>query len=380
MILIDHAAMVNVLLLLLIFDLPSTRSFSPATIVHLRRTTHPRRKNQGALNGIFDRRKASPIQLDIELDDQKVESLYAWICKAFEDDDDRYNNLVLAVVAVFGTGMAESSEPMQLLRKAEQELATAEPFAAAKPYSQLEREQASLGAMGANQWMGYFATRPHALLQIHNYTAVEDWKRSLPRGCQRTLKRASSLWTPSNNTTKVVDVPIVGGQPAPHATKDHFRCVLYHELRVIMGRYGGADNDNPNIFLNALAEAVSRYMGTTRMTGQVSEYWMNNTLLGFAHTVRKGRTLRGQWFYAADATQYIWFDSVARLVEAGIGDKGIETLDLGPSGSDSFSDLKAKYGFLSVRDWTAVADYRGAFWDYATNQPSTCPRLDERYY
>ena len=36
-------------------------------------------------------------------------------------------------------------------------------------------------------------------------------------------------------------------------------------------------------------------------------------------------------------------------------------VDLGPSGSDAFSDLKARYGFKSVDDWPAVADYRGDF-------------------
>ena len=28
--------------------------------------------------------------------------------------------------------------------------------------------------------------------------------------------------------------------------------------------------------------------------------------------------------------------------------------DLGPSGSDAFSELKAKYGFASVADWHTV--------------------------
>ena len=41
---------------------------------------------------------------------------------------------------------------------------------------------------------------------------------------------------------------------------------------------------------------------------------------------------------------------------------GIEIVDLGPSGSDAFSALKAKYGFVSVEDWTSVADYTGPFW------------------
>ena len=36
-------------------------------------------------------------------------------------------------------------------------------------------------------------------------------------------------------------------------------------------------------------------------------------------------------------------------------------VDLGPSGSDAFSELKARYGFVSVDDWPAAADYTGPF-------------------
>ena len=36
-------------------------------------------------------------------------------------------------------------------------------------------------------------------------------------------------------------------------------------------------------------------------------------------------------------------------------------MDLGPSGSDAFTELKMKYGFESVVDWPAAADYGGDF-------------------
>ena len=39
----------------------------------------------------------------------------------------------------------------------------------------------------------------------------------------------------------------------------------------------------------------------------------------------------------------------------------IDVVDLGPSGSDAFSELKKRYGFASVDDWHTVADYRGPF-------------------
>jgi hypothetical protein len=87
-------------------------------------------------------------------------------------------------------------------------------------------------------------------------------------------------------------------------------------------------------------------------------------LLYAAHEVRKGKTIRGQWFYADDeaATCYVWFHSVYDLVRRSIEADGIDVVDLGPSGSDAFSELKSRYGFLSYDDWPSHADYLGEFW------------------
>jgi len=54
--------------------------------------------------------------------------------------------------------------------------------------------------------------------------------------------------------------------------------------------------------------------------------------------------VRGQWFYATDeaAKNYVWFHSVQDLVRRAMAAEGIDVCDLGPSGSDAFSDLKAK--------------------------------------
>ena len=47
-----------------------------------------------------------------------------------------------------------------------------------------------------------------------------------------------------------------------------------------------------------------------------------------------------------------------------------EQVDLGPSGSDAFSELKQRYGFASVADWHRVADYRGPFrYEWGTGRP-----------
>ncbi len=152
------------------------------------------------------------------------------------------------------------------------------------PISRFEREQASLGAMGAGQWLGQFKTRPHALLSVQNITHIEDWKQTLPRGCKRTLKKANE-----QNFTVVTKV-IRGGYPAPHSSFEHFKCVVEHEVRLISG--GGSNVED---FFDALAEAISRYIGTTRMIGEIQEYKNENgQVIAFAHEVRKGRTIRGQ--------------------------------------------------------------------------------------
>ena len=61
------------------------------------------------------------------------------------------------------------------------------------------------------------------------------------------------------------------------------------------------------------------------------------------------------------AKKYVWFHSVQSLARRAIEEEGVDYADLGPSGTDAFSELKEKYGFASVSDWHRVADYRGPF-------------------
>ena len=223
------------------------------------------------------------------------------------------------------------------------------------PISRFEREQASLGAMGAGQWLGQFKTRPHALLDVRNITNIDQWKQTLPRGCKRTLKKANE-----QNFT-VTSKPIRGGEPAPHSSYAHFKCVVEHEVRLI----SGGDDGNVEDFFGALSEAISRYIGTTRMIGEIQEYKnKEGQIIAFAHEVRKGKTIRGQWFYCTDegSKKYVWFHSVQELVQRAVQAVGVDTVDLGPSGSDAFSELKSRYGFESVDDWPSIADYTGPFY------------------
>jgi hypothetical protein len=196
------------------------------------------------------------VEIETTLDDEKVTSLFAWVSRAFAGEPE-YNNLMLAVAAIFGN-LPEDSMPLRLLEDARSQLPPEE-----KPvgdsFSIEDREHSSLGAMGAGQWMGQFRTRPHALLKLNStFETVDDWVKTLPRGCRRTIKKALA-----QNFT-VTAKPILADKPAPHSTLAAFRCVVAHEVRLLSYDVEG--------FLDALAEAVSRYMGTTRMTGEIREY------------------------------------------------------------------------------------------------------------
>ncbi|CAB9531346.1 expressed unknown protein [Seminavis robusta] len=307
------------------------------------------------------------VEVDASLDDEKVRALFAWIARAYAGEYE-YNNLMLAIAAIFGN-LPPDSEPVLLAEKALKLLPEdAEETPCGEPFSLYERESNSLGAMGAAQWSGRWKTRPHALLQIQNLTHVDEWIKGLPRGCRRTLKRAVALEEGGNFTVRTL--PIYGNQPAPHSCLAHFRCVVAHEVRLLANARDGADVSD---FFSALGEAVGRYMGTTRMAGEIREYSNSTTgkVIAVAHEVRKGRTTRGQWFYCTDeaAKNYIWFHSVYDLVRRSIEADGVDVVDLGPSGSDAFSELKERYGFLSVDDWPAVADYEGPFWYNQTGTP-----------
>ena len=72
----------------------------------------------------------------------------------------------------------------------------------------------------------------------------------------------------------------------------------------------------------------------------------------------KGRVLRGQWFYCDDdaARQFVWFQAVTALVARAIEDERIDVVDLGPSGSDAFTELKVRYGFVTVKESLIVLD------------------------
>jgi hypothetical protein len=113
------------------------------------------------------------------LTEERETALFAWVSRAFAGDDE-YNNLVLAIAAIFGN-LPNDSPPKILLKKA-LELLPSEEEAVGAALSLADRESSSLGAMGAGQWLGQYRTRPHSLLTVTNFTSVDDWIRTLPRG------------------------------------------------------------------------------------------------------------------------------------------------------------------------------------------------------
>lgn len=306
------------------------------------------------------------VELQLSLTDDKIKALFAWVCCAFSSEEDpRYNNLMLAFAAIFGTNLPDDSLPNVLAKHSMQKFSTthdSQQTPMGEALSQHDRESASLGAMGAAQWLGQWQTRPHALLETNDYANVTEWERSLSRGCRRTLQRSLS-----QNFT-ITALPIRNNAPAPHSTLDHFQCVVEHEVRLL------SNENDMDSFFHALSAGISRYVGTTQMAGEIREYRDSDTnrILAFAHEVRKGTTLRGQWFYGTNeaSQRYVWFHSVRSCVERAMEDDDIDVVDLGPSGSDAFSQLKAKYGFRSVTQWPAVANYEGPFWDYETQAPA----------
>lgn len=294
------------------------------------------------------------------LSESAITQLFAWVSCALAGDE-RYDDLGIAFALIFselwGSDVEAELGPdapraRALLQRAMANLPPDEKPVGA-PVELPQRIKASLGAMGAAQWTGQFRTRPHALLDVRRFGSVDEWARTLPRSARRNLAKATA-----DDAGFTVSVqPIRGGEPAPHSTLAHFRAVVEHEVRVLA--------ESPDDVLGALSTAISRYVGTTRMAGVIREYRDvgDGRVIAFAHEVAKGRVIRGQWFYANDvaARRRVWFHAVHDLVSRAIADEKVDIVDLGPSGSDAFSELKARYGFKSVGDWCSVADYSGPF-------------------
>ena len=109
------------------------------------------------------------------------------------------------------------------------------------------------------------------------------------------------------------------------------------------------------------------------MVGVVDEYWIdgekgrNRKLIAFSHTVIKGDTLRGMWFYQRSdhSKSGIWFHQIKVALQRAILLKpAVKFVDIGPSrAGTSVSELKDRFGFKSLANWAEVCDYSGDFID-----------------
>jgi ABC-type multidrug transport system permease subunit len=82
------------------------------------------------------------VTVNTQLDDEKISSLFAWISLAFRGETE-YNNLMLAIVAIFGN-LPPSSLPVQMMENARKQLPGEEELVGDK-FSIEEREYNSLG-------------------------------------------------------------------------------------------------------------------------------------------------------------------------------------------------------------------------------------------
>ena len=92
------------------------------------------------------------VVLEAVLDDEKTAQLFAWIARALQGEPE-YNNLISAFQAIFGE---RPTARLIGLRDAAVAAAPAEDAPVGDPIGLMEREQMSLGAMGAG-WAGFAA-------------------------------------------------------------------------------------------------------------------------------------------------------------------------------------------------------------------------------
>lgn len=316
--------------------------------------------------------------LDPTLTENRIQELYAWVHCAMNGDD-RYEDLLEAVPAIFGQGtigpFLESMKTEAMMQMQDQK--NGENRSSIMALSQEERERNTLGPLGAGQWSGQHPEKfAHSVLLLtEDNQTVKSWIQSLPRKCRKTIRK-SKQFLEQNNWTYSVRV-IKPDLPAPHCSYHHFRCVLQHEIRLATAAFSDnklkddAYEDYGNIFFNAILEGIERFVMSLQMTGSILEYRNGqDKVVAFCHMVAKGTTLRGQWFYASDEASrvLIWFHSVWYMVQCSLDDykSSVTAVDLGPNGLDgqfmAHANLKQKYGFDLYEDWPRVASYRGSFW------------------
>ena len=329
--------------------------------------------------------------LDPTLTAHRIEELFAWISAATKFNDSRYeeggpNTMISAIFGqVVDIGAVETDEDfaswLSYIHSLREEAYQQFKFTDCQKgdirigpiLTSGERERNTLGPLGAGQWSKQQPEKyAHSLLILNgtskSINTVDDWIQSLPRTCRQTIRKAEK----GNCTQQIVVIANDQGEPAPHSTLSHFRCVLQHQVRLAQAfcnHQGQNDQNYANIFFDAIFEGIERFLMSINECGSILEFHDSTSqkVIGYCHLVGKGKVLRGQWFYASDegSRQLLWFRAVRTMVEVAIC-SGMEVVDLGPNGVDGMLEahakLKEKYGFGLHEDWPLVADYRGSFW------------------
>ncbi|KAL3911236.1 MAG: hypothetical protein SGILL_007360 [Bacillariaceae sp.] len=96
------------------------------------------------LNGSKDNNNNElEVMINAELTDERITSLFAWVSRAFRGDPE-YNNLMLAIAAIWGN-LPEESLPVKMAEKARESMLHDEEELVGDEFSIEEREYNSLG-------------------------------------------------------------------------------------------------------------------------------------------------------------------------------------------------------------------------------------------
>lgn len=147
------------------------------------------------------------------------------------------------------------------------------------------RRTVSEGPMGIRRRAGRKA-RPHAIADVSGFADWRAWAASLPRSQRNTMCRQVDAAFADHGV-------VVSSISARDLGWGHLSTLYCHQLKVY------------NPVLAVLASAM-RFLVARSMTGTVDQYRAGGRVVAWSHTVIKGNTLRGMWFYQRPVRMQIW--------------------------------------------------------------------------
>ena len=255
--------------------------------------------------------------------------------------------------------------------------------------SETRRRSFSQGPLGLRHRAGR-RVRAHSIARISEGGGCSDksnasasasawtaWLAGVSRQRRRVLEARIDETFALNNVR-------VESLPAAELSYRHFEVLLAHQKRV----YGS---------IAAYAVASMRFLVARCMTGTIDEYAIPDsvqsvhssccdgsssdtatisaaatattvdtttatstyTVIAWSHTVIKGNTLRGMWFYQRPQKLRIWFHALRTAVARAAAQEDVQWVDLGPSADERVTSVKDAYGFESTLEWAEQCDYSG---------------------